>query len=75
MAICFIKTSMLLGRAEENNGLRVWEWEMEPFTSKTLTSSQGQSKQKSYHYQLVAHRMRKKMIVFHGQRQTSQKQN
>lgn len=63
MAICFIKTSMLLGRAEENNGSRVWEWELEPFTSKFLTSSQGQSKQESYHYQLVAHRMRKKLVV------------
>lgn len=37
---------------------------MEPFTSKTLTSSQGQRKQESYHYQLVAHRMRNKLIVW-----------
>lgn len=43
MAIYFIKTSMLLGRAEGNNGSRVWEWEMEPFTSKSLFHIQPRS--------------------------------
>lgn len=35
MAIYFIKNSALLGRAEGNNGSGVWEWKMEPFTSKS----------------------------------------